>query len=264
MEHRPSVVSKFSTKTGIVSIIVSLLLIALFARLGLWQLDRADEKKAMLAAKDIASNNGPLLTLEREMSMEDVEYRNVKLSGKYDYTRQFLLDNRIYHKQAGYEVITPFYVAMSDDFILVNRGWVGHNGKRDIKPEIPHATGAVIGENPDTVALSGILTNPSKGFSIGPALVETEPASSVDSGRNWPLVLQYIDYATIADKVDKIPVVNGVVVADQGQNGDLIYNWQPVANGPMKHYGYAFQWFAMLVAVVVLFIYLNFFKRINE
>jgi len=77
-------------------------------------------------------------------------------------------------------------------------------------------------------------------------------------------VLQFIDYATIADKLDKIPVINAVVVADQGNNGALRYNWQPVANGPMKHYGYAFQWFAMLTAVLIAFVYLNFFKKANE
>ena len=132
--------------------------------------------------------------------------------------------------------------------------------------------------------LAGIVTSPSKGFAFGNALSEQAlseqlseqalsetaladndaSASNFANSENWPLVLQYIDYATIADKVDKIPLVRGVVVADQGQNGSLIYNWQPVANGPEKHYGYAFQWFAMLFAVIFLFIYLNFIKKANE
>lgn len=260
------VISNFSTKTGIVSIIASILLIVLFARLGLWQLERAEEKKSMLAARDIASTAGVLLTIEQGTPVEDIEYRKIQLSGRYDYKKQFLLDNRIYNKQAGYEVITPFYPAKSDGFILVNRGWVGHNGNRDAKPSIADASATVSGETSlhGVASLTGVITNPSKGFSIGPALLEVEAESHADSNGNWPLVLQYIDYATIADKVDKIPVINGVVVANQGQNGDLVYNWQPVANGPMKHYGYAFQWFAMLVAVVILFIYLNFFKRNNE
>ena len=64
--------------------------------------------------------------------------------------------------------------------------------------------------------------------------------------------------------MDKIPALDGVIVANAGQNGQLIYNWQPVATGPMKHYGYAFQWFAMLAAVIFLFVYLNFIKKFDE
>jgi len=258
-------------------------------QLGNWQLDRAREKETMLAARELASTASPLQTLDSGISIEDIVYRNVELSGRYDYSRQFLLDNRIYNKQAGYEVITPFYLLPSGAFVLVNRGWIGNNGDRRIKPAIPAATDG-------DKSLSGIMTNPSRGFAFGNALSEqalSEQALSEEehseqerlehagsdqaysdnavsaqsppkSKENWPLVLQYIDYATIADKVDKIPVVNGVIVADRGQNGRLTYNWQPVANGPMKHYGYAFQWFAMLAAVVFLFVYLNFIKKFNE
>ena len=267
--HSPSVLRsvwrKFSTKTGVVSIIATVLLTVLFARLGLWQLERAEEKQSMLAARQLASTASPLTSLEERLIIRDIEYRNVQLSGHFDYSRQFLLDNRIYKQQAGYEVITPFYPSESDGFVLVNRGWVGHNGNRNDKPSIPAATAGK--------QLTGVMTNPSKGFSIGPALADTEVEQNEsrraeqhggEHKQNWPLVLQYIDYATIADKVDKIPLVDGVVVANHDQNGSLVYNWQPVANGPMKHYGYAFQWFAMLVAVVVLFIYLNFIKKFNE
>ena len=280
--HIQSRLRKFSTKTGVVSTIVTALLVVLFARLGLWQLDRAEEKRSMLAAKELAATVSALTTLDEHTSIRDIVYRNVELSGSYDYSKQFLLDNRIHKQQAGYEVITPFYPSESDGFVLVNRGWVGHNGDRNDKPFIPVATTDKL--------VTGVMTNPSKGFSIGPALEGTEVSQNENpvvvaqidahgegprsAGRvveraelrkqNWPLMLQYIDYATIADKVDKIPLVRGVVVAGQGQNGSLIYNWQPVANGPEKHYGYAFQWFAMLFAVIFLFIYLNFIKKANE
>ena len=122
---------EFSTKTRVVSIIVTALLVVLFARLGLWQLDRAEEKRSMLAAKELASTAAALTALGERTFIQDIEYRNVELSGSYDYSRQFLLDNRIYKQQAGYEVITPFYPLDTDGFILVNRGWVGHNGNRN-------------------------------------------------------------------------------------------------------------------------------------
>lgn len=246
--------SRFSTTTGVVSIIAMVFLVLVFARLGMWQLDRASEKKSMLAAKEQAAHAAPLKHIDQGASIVNLQYRKVEVSGYYDYSKQFLLDNRIHSKQAGYEVITPFYPQNSSGFLLVNRGWIGHNGNRSEIPPIPLATDS---EQP----LIGLLTNPSKGFAIGEAL---QPSTIAGRNKNWPLVLQYIDYATIADKLDKIPVINGVVVADRGQNGNLQFNWQPVANGPMKHYGYAFQWFAMLTAVIVFFVYLNFLKKSDE
>jgi surfeit locus 1 family protein len=223
----------------------------LFGRLGLWQLSRAQEKESMLQALELAGAETPLTSIGEGQRAEDVVYRQIKLEGHYDYDRQFLLDNRIHQRQAGYEVITPFFPVDSDDFILVNRGWVGHNGDRRALPSIPTATDS-------QSMLSGVVTIPSKGFAMGAAL------SEAGDTQNWPLVLQYIDYATIADKVDKIPLLQAVVVADQGRNGDLVFNWQPVSNSPMKHYGYAFQWFAMLTAVLALFVYFNFVRKNNE
>lgn len=208
----------------------------------------------MLAAKEKAAVAAPIKRLDAGSSVGDLQYRKIEIQGYYDFSRQFLLDNRVHDKQAGYEVITPFYPLQSNGFILVNRGWVGHNGDRSEKPSIP-------GVNDSEQPLTGLITNPSKGFVIGEALA---PTAGDEPEPDWPLVLQFIDYATIADKLDKIPVINAVVVADQGNNGALRYNWQPVANGPMKHYGYAFQWFAMLTAVLIAFVYLNFFKKANE
>ena len=117
--HIQSRLRKFSTKTGIVSIIVTALLVVLFARLGLWQLDRAEEKRSMLAAKELAATVSALTTLDERTSIRDIVYRKVELSGSYDYTKQFLLDNRIDKQQAGYEVITPFYPSESDGFCLL-------------------------------------------------------------------------------------------------------------------------------------------------
>ena len=55
------------------------------------------------------------------------------INGEFLVNRQFLLDNKIHNKIAGYEVITPFKV--NDKIILVNRGWVNSNNRQSI-PEI--------------------------------------------------------------------------------------------------------------------------------
>lgn len=238
-------------------LLVTLVFVAIFAKLGLWQLDRAQEKIAIDEAATTAQQQSPLQTVSRVPAQSDI-YRAVTLRGVFDPEKQFLLDNRIHLSQPGYEVLTLFYPDSTDTSeqkvgadrlaVLVNRGWIGNAGDRTSKPSVsmPVPAGEV-------VSLHGLLTVPSKGFTLGDA---------IDAGQHqWPVLLQYVDYETIASKLDKITLIEAVVVSAEGQNWNYAYNWQAVAGGPQKHYGYAFQWFAMLLAVIALFVYLNFIKK---
>lgn len=225
-------------------------LVVVFAKLGSWQMARAKEKVEMLTASQAAAEVAPLDNLDGGFSQTNL-YRQVRLKGVFDYSNQFLLDNKIFNSRAGYEVLTPFYVdspgAAAKQVILVNRGWVAASGDRT-RPSLER-----LGEVGKVVVLSGLLATPSKGFTLGEA-VEPGP-------QEWPVLLQYIDYETIAAKLDRMDLLNAVIISSPDQPWNYDYNWQPVANGPEKHYGYAFQWFAMLLAVLVLFVYLNFIKK---
>jgi len=74
-------------------------------------------------------------------------------------------------------------------------------------------------------------------------------------------LLQYPDYLEISNALGH-PVIVGVVQEAKVDNTNiagLFYanNWSAVANGPEKHYGYAFQWFAMFAALTVIFVVTN-------
>ncbi len=235
---------RLKTRTGIVSTVAALLVALIFLRLGLWQLDRADEKNQILATQSQATALAPLESLKSGDEKSQL-YRRVNLTGEFDLDHQFLLDNRTVNGQPGFDVIAPFYFP-GGDYIMVNRGWVGHSGNRQVtlKPNP-----ALQGE----VSLAGILATPSRGFTLG------EPLSNTDN--SWPVVLQFIDYETIASKLDKIPLLPAVIIASQGQPSSYRYHWKPVASGAEKHLGYAFQWFAMLAALIALYLYLMVFKN---
>jgi len=193
---------------------------------------------------DSACGNSVGKNLESgNIDLSKVLYRRVVLSGRYDPNRQFLLDNRTVAGQAGFEVITPFFLA-DNEYILVNRGWIGHNGDRQVTLSSA--------ELPDV--LQGIIVKPSKGIVLGDSVAESHITE-------WPVIVQFIDYETIATKLDKIPVIDAVVIAAEGQPGNYLYNWKPVASGVQIHLGYAFQWFAMLSALTVLYLYLMVFRR---
>jgi len=230
----------------VVATVATLLVGFLFCRLGIWQLDRADEKRAILENHSTAMQLAPLSKLDG--AIEDLLYRQVKLEGRFDQQHQFLIDNRVVGGQPGFEVITPFYLS-NDQYVLVNRGWVGHTGDRKVS----------IDTNPQLTAdltVQGIITTPSQGFARE---VGTDSADD-----QWPLILQYVDYETIAAKLDKIAAIDAVVIAAVDQPGNFVYNWKPVGSGIETHLGYAFQWFAMLTALIALYLYLMVIKKHND
>ncbi len=233
-----------------VIVLVTVVVILLFARLGFWQLSRAQEKIDML---DDAAQAAELPALTQLSDAGDIEvYRSVSLRGRFDFERQFLRDNSVYNQQPGYEVLTPFRIESPDGAapvrtILVNRGWVPLGPNRQQLPDITENT------NNAEPPLTGLLVKPSRGFTLGEALYEAQ--------QQWPLVLQFLDYETIAQRLDTMALLPAVVVLAAEHPYSYTYAWKPVADGPEKHYGYAFQWFAMLVAVLVLFFYLNFYKK---
>lgn len=238
--------------TSLVPAVLAIFLTAVFARLGFWQLDRAAEKNRILTQTG-QSLEKPVINSLVDHFPDTVRYRQSSLAGRFDFNRQFLLDNRVHNGRPGYEVLTPFFIEEEADVILVNRGWVPQNGDRTIKPEVGDSTliDSVAGTNP-AVIITGQLVTPSKGVTLGQSIDATEIA--------WPLVLQYLDYQTIAEKLDRTSLFNAVLVLSEGQVWSYTHNWQPVANGPEKHYGYAFQWFAMMLAVIAFYVYLNFIK----
>ena len=235
---------RLRSRTGLISTVAAVLLVFLFSRLGLWQLDRADEKNEILERQAQATALEPLESLQPDDAEHNV-YRQVRLSGSFDFEHQFLLDNRTVGGQPGFDVITPFYLSdarVDDGYVLVNRGWLGHNGNRQVALQ---AELQVHGN----LTLEGVITVPSRGFTLG--------SSVEDSGNSdWPQVIQFVDYETIASKLDKMAVTEAVVIAAPNQSFSYIHHWKPVASGAAKHLGYAFQWFAMLTTVLVLYFYL--------
>ncbi len=239
--------SRLTSFTGLVSTVAALVVGLLFFKLGLWQLDRAEEKQSIVAAHNAATDLPPLQALPPDGEVP--LYRRVELTGRFDFTRPFLLDNRIVRGQAGFEVIVPFFLP-NNQYVLANLGWIGHSGDRQVTLE-------KAGYSEKETTLSGLVVAPSRGLVLGDA-----PAGETEA--QWPHIIQFMDYETIATKLDKIPVFDAVIVAHAGQAGSYTYNFSPVASGARIHLGYAFQWFAMLAALVVLYLYLMVFKKSDE
>lgn len=255
-----------------------LLIGGLMLGLGYWQMQRAAEKIELQEAADAAAAQKPVTLLDQTTTagLPDSlpDYVRVEVSGIAEPARQLLWDNRIRNGVAGYEVIVPIRLKSTSlgvtdlngtrqsssgvsgagsigeaPLVLVNRGWVPVGTSRQQLPDVSF--------DADTpLRLIGTLTRPSTGFSSGPA---------VDPAAPWPRLLQHFEYTEIEQSFGE-PVLPIVVELHEEETrlalGDLGMplfpsNWQPVASGPERHYGYAFQWWAMFVALTGLFVILN-------
>ena len=87
------------------SLIVATL--ALLISLGFWQLDRANEKRAI--ENQIArANSGDVELINSVEFLKEKEYYHVRLQGAYIDDKQFIYDNQIVDQISGYYVLTPF------------------------------------------------------------------------------------------------------------------------------------------------------------
>ena len=102
--------------------------------LGFWQLQRADEKRELIALYESRRQASPL-PMAALAPGSDHLYVRVLLEGVPDTRHQFLLDNRMRGSRPGFEVLTP--VALdSGGWGLVNRGWLAAGARRAQLPGI--------------------------------------------------------------------------------------------------------------------------------
>ena len=93
-------------------------------RLGVWQLSRLAERRernATISARMLAR---PASFDDATRDSATARYRQVQLSGRYDYARQLIYTSRSRSGAPGVQLITPLETMPGAPPVLVNRGWV--------------------------------------------------------------------------------------------------------------------------------------------
>jgi len=105
-------------------VLASLVVAGFCTRLGFWQLERLDERRAFNAflRQRLAARPVQLSALPTDTAK--ARFRSVSLTGKYDYANEIVLASRTRQGSPGVNIITPLRVAGRDTAVLVNRGWV--------------------------------------------------------------------------------------------------------------------------------------------
>lgn len=213
-----------------VPFVAGLMFIGLFVSLALWQLDRAAEKKALL---DSFGNDAPYLRVNNFDAL--TEFDRIQVDGRFLADRQILIDNIVRNSRQGYYVITPFRPNSNYPLLLVNRGWIQKTGTADDVQQLD------VDEDLRTVrGLVGHLPR-----------VAIRPGEAFEGSGSWPRVAVYPHLDEMSAELGEslLPLV---LLMAPDEEGGFLRQWQPNVSGPMTHYSYAFQWFAMALAVVAI------------
>ena len=106
-----------------VPVALALALAGVFVRLGFWQLDRLQERRARVEVIQdrLEASPAPLTALLADTAF--ARYRHVRLTGRYDFANEIVLAGRTRNGSPGVNRLTPLRLS-PDTAILVNRGWV--------------------------------------------------------------------------------------------------------------------------------------------
>ncbi|WP_298980612.1 SURF1 family protein [Caldilinea sp.] len=237
------VLLKLFSKKWIVFTLIVIAVMALFVRLGFWQLDRYEQKRAYnaLLAQRWAQEPFNLSREPLPADLKEMEYRRVTADGYFDYDHQIVLRGQVYRDAAGVVLVTPF-VMDGNRAVLVARGWVpADRADPRFWPELEEPAGApMIGLiRPSQAAPNGQISVAADSaqrewYRIDIAAIQAQMPYSLE-----PVWIQQLPEP--ARPIDRLPVRE-----------------EPMALDATTHMSYAVQWFSF--AVIAGFGYVMFVR----
>lgn len=221
--------------------------VAVMVRLGVWQLDRMETRRAF-NTHVVAMQASPLLVLDGSAISTDLtsmEYRHALATGAYDFEHQIALRNQYLGDpdgpaEYGYHLLTPLVMADGKS-ILVDRGWIP--GEYDT-PESWRRF-----DEAGTIIVIGILRLPLEEGEMGGGVPDPDPVPG-----QVLYLWNFIHLDRLAGQIPNplLPVyLQRAPGEGQARLPESILPVLELNDGP--HLGYALQWF--LYAFLVFFGY---------
>jgi surfeit locus 1 family protein len=232
---------------GLWPTLATLLVLPLFISLGVWQLDRAEQKRALHHEFE-SRQDADAINLNSKQALREIfdelHWRKILAEGMFSRDVNILLDNQIENGAVGYFVYTPFKLKEQDVWVLVNRGWVSIGGSRDNPPKIATA------EEPLKITGS-VKSPPWTGILLAENIVEQLDEQTVR--------MQKLELTRVEELLD-VEFLPYIIRMDLESPAGFARRWKAPGAGEERNIGYAFQWFAMAAAIFVIYLVLN-FKR---
>lgn len=231
---------RFTFRFRWIPFIAAAIAVAIGISLGQWQMRRAAEKEAIELRLSVRESAPPMVLGTVPAIAEEMEYRRVSVKGEFIRDWPVYLDNRPYKGVAGFFVLMPLKIAGSELHVLIARGWIPRNiADRSALPPIATPAGLI--------EIEGIARrNPGHLLQLGRAEVLRPGAIVQNLG---------IDEFAHASKLAMQPFL----IEQLNDTRDaLIRDWPRASTGIDKHFGYAFQWYALAAMAVIFFVVTGF------
>lgn len=228
-------------------VLVALLLAALFARLGFWQLDRHGERREA-AELQRARMAMPTLRaaapadLARLPPPESLAWRRIELEGRWDPDREILLAPRSHEGRPAVELLTPLRLG-PDTAVLVLRGWLP-------SPDALHAP-VRSARPPEGAARAGGVVIPPASAAAGDEGRDRGDGRRVVVDGEERLALRLVDLETVSDHLPYSVARFYVRMMDTGTFEGGLRPLPPLEPGAGPHLAYAVQWFAFALITLV-------------
>jgi len=215
--------------------VLAVLVAAGFAALGVWQLGRAEQKRAMLAqVQQTLQVRQPLPLSAASQAARASDFDWAGGEGRFASGPAVLLDNQVRDGQPGVRIYRPFLPADGGPAILVEFGWQPLRGDRALPAVAPL---------PGPRQIAGLLAPPP-----APGLIRGAAVRQTDGD----LLVVALQPATLAAALQLKRLAPRVLKLDPSlpigywRDLDVLPNTLP----PERHLGYAVQWFGLALAVL--------------
>jgi surfeit locus 1 family protein len=218
--------------------------VAVLIRLGFWQLDRLEQRRAFNAMVAERWRLEPFDVNENPIpaDLSEMEYRRVQAEGRFDYTNQIVLTGQSRDGAPGVVLVTPLVLEDGGTgtggrprAVLVARGWVPYNqSKPEFWPQFEEPAGApVVGLIQESQLLPDGSAPP----------IPDEP--QVEWFRiNIDAIQPQMPYELLPVFILQLPEEGRPYYA-------LPYREEPLALDEGNHFSYAIQWFMFAVILGV-------------
>ena len=244
VDMEPPVSTLLLSKRFWAAVCLTVAVFSLLVKLGLWQLDRGEQKQALeqtiLARADLPYKEMHVVLDNNDWREESVIGVKVEAQVAPEPLPIILLDNQTYDGAVGYLAYQVVSVSQSQNILaLLELGFVA--GERS-RAELP-----VVKELEAPSVVTGRLYRKS----MNPLSSELMPE------RGESIRVQNLNISQLNQMLN-IELMPAVLQPDNLENWPYDFPWNPLPLTSAKHFGYSVQWFVMagvfLLLTVVVFI----------
>ena len=214
-------------------LIFAIIFVPITISLGIWQIERANEKKLIIANYDKLLVSAPI-ALQKNQRLNN--WQPIETTGTYEDTIVYE-DNAINNGKAGFKV---YHLFRNDDgtFIFIHRGFIERNLIKNNLPEVEIPT--------------------EKKSIYGTTLFKQNNTFVKNIEESDSRIIQEFNASLL---IDKYPMLKDKYLHPFLFNLDIrdVNKYQPIEKPvnmtASKHIGYAIQWFGLCAALIILTIY---------